>query len=84
MFDFLLESEDSDELKEVMPDLCDQVDFYGNKVLKLENNVDTRWYESLKAINKGLLSFVLKNLKIVAQWNGSEAPAGIEAFFDAS
>lgn len=59
------------------------IDFYGNKVLRLDKNPDTRWYNSLKDINKALLGFILKNLATVAQWHGSEDPAGLEAFFKA-
>ena len=67
-----------------MGDLIEGIDFYGNKVLRLDKNPDTRWYNSLKDINKALLSFILKNLDKVAQWHGSEDPAGLEAFFKAA
>jgi len=67
-----------------MGDLIEGIDFYGNKVLRLDKHPDTRWYNSLKEVNKALLAFILKNLDKVAQWHGSEDAAGLEAFFKAA
>jgi len=35
----------------------------------------------LKDLNKGILSFILKNLNNCAKFRGQEDPSGAEAFF---
>lgn len=51
MFTFPCYHEDNTILKEVMTDSCSQIDFYGNKVLKMEKELDTKWYNSLRELN---------------------------------
>ena len=51
MFTFQCYHEDTEVLKEVMKESCAQIDFYGNKVLKLEKELDTKWYNSFRELN---------------------------------
>lgn len=81
MFDFS-HYEDKEALKETIKETCGQIDFYGNKVLKLEKDLDTKWYQSFKELNDHILAFVLSNSSVVSQWRGKEDPAGAEAFFN--
>lgn len=37
-----------DELKDFMKEMFDAVFFYGNKVLKLEKELDTKWFNAYK------------------------------------
>jgi len=50
MFDYA-HYEDKEALKETIKEMCGQIDFYGNKVLKLEKDLDTKWYNSFREVN---------------------------------
>jgi hypothetical protein len=53
---------DTKEFKDMMVESCGAMDFYGNKILKEDKEAHTNWYNSLKDLNKGILSFILKNV----------------------
>lgn len=69
-------------LKEVVKDFHDQVAFYGNKVLKMDKDLDTKWYNCFKELCGAFHSFVLKNSSNIAVWRGKEDAAGAEAYFN--
>lgn len=71
-----------EELKESIKDFHDQISFYGNKVLKLDKDLDTKWYTAFKALTEAILSFVLMNLGKVSKWSGSEDAAGAQAYLE--
>jgi hypothetical protein len=71
---------DAKEFKEMMTESSGAMDFYGNKILKEDKEAHTNWYNSLKDLNKGILSFILKNLNNCAKFRGQEDPSGAEAF----
>ncbi len=54
----------------------DQISFYGNKVLNLNKDLDTKWFEAFKAVNQAILSFVLMNAAKVSTWSGSQDGSG--------
>ena len=72
---------DAKEFKEMMTESSGAMDFYGNKILKEDKEAHTNLYNSLKDLNKGILSFILKNLNNCAKFRGQEDPSGAEAFF---
>jgi hypothetical protein len=73
--------EDVATLKEVITDSCGQVDFYGNKILKLDKELDTKWYNSFRDLNQSMMSFVLQHMPQLVAWPGKEDANGAEAFF---
>jgi len=42
---------EGDALKDTFKDFFDQISFYGNKVLNLNKDLDTKWFEAFKAVN---------------------------------
>lgn len=69
-------------MKESIKDFFEQISFYGNKVLKMDKALDTKWYEAFRTVNESILSFVLMNNAKVSTWSGSEDGAGAQAFFE--
>lgn len=67
---------EGDALKDTFKDFFDQISFYGNKVLNLNKDLDTKWFEAFKAVNQAILSFVLINTAKVSTWSGSQDGSG--------
>jgi len=67
---------EGDALKDTFKDFFDQISFYGNKVLNLNKDLDTKWFEAFKAVNQAILSFVLMNTAKVSTWSGSQDGSG--------
>lgn len=59
-----------DELRDWIKDIFDQISFYGNKVLKLDKEPDTKWFNAFKDLNSAILAFVLKRLTTITSWTG--------------
>jgi len=70
-----------DELRDALKDIFDQVQFYGNKVLKIDKDLDTKWYNAYKDICNAVLAFVLERVSTVRVWSSKEPAAGAEAYF---
>lgn len=71
-----------DALKESMKDFFEQISFYGNKVLKLDKEPDTKWFTAFKDLNAAILAFILKKMSTISTWAGKEDPSGAQAYFD--
>lgn len=71
-----------DALKESIKDFFEQISFYGNKVLKMDKELDSKWYSAFRTTNEAILSFVLMNMAKVSVWTGKEDAAGAQAYFE--
>lgn len=70
-----------DELRDTISEFFGQIPFYGNKVLKLEKELDTAWYHAYFALAKAVTDFFIERCDGIAEWNGKDDAAGAEAFF---
>ena len=73
---------DQDSLKDVITDLCGQVDFYGNKIRKEDKEHHTAWVDKFKEVCKAIEAFVLMNLAKLSNWSGKEDSHACEEYFD--
>lgn len=71
-----------DALKESMKDFFEQISFYGNKVLKLDKDLDTKWFNAFKDLNAAILSFILMKLSTISTWSGKEESSSAQAYFE--
>lgn len=71
-----------DALKETIKDFFEQISFYGNKVLKLDKDLDTKWYNAFKDLNAAILAFILMKLSTISTWSGKEDPSAASAYFE--
>ena len=71
-----------DELRDWIKDIFDQISFYGNKVLKLDKEPDTKWFNAFKDLNSAILAFVLKRLTTITTWSGKESATNAKDFFN--
>lgn len=69
-----------------MKEFLSQVDFYGNRLLKVATPVDEAWYGAYKALLKGISDFVNNNIDTVSSWQGTQdgAKEWFEANFEAA
>jgi hypothetical protein len=70
-----------DELQETMKEHYDAVFFFGNKVLKLDKELDSAWFESYRQLIKAHFDFIASRCEDVNLWTGKED--GAEAWFTA-
>lgn len=73
---------EGDALKESIKDFFEQISFYGNKVLSLGKDQDSKWYNAFKDLNSAILGFVLKKLGSISKWSGKEDQSGAAAYFN--
>lgn len=81
MFDFIFHT-DVETLKEVIVDQAGAIDFWGNKILKLEKDLETKWYNSFKDLNQAIKAFILSNMREIINWKGKESADSAGAYFD--
>ncbi len=67
---------DDEAIKDVMTSHYEEVSFPGNKVLKLGKDLDSKWVSAFKDSCTAIHQFILKNLRTVNKWSGSEDQAG--------
>ena len=60
-----------DCLREQMKELFEAVFFYGNKVLKLEKELDTAWFNAYKDLVQAHFDFIMKRADDLT-WSGKE------------
>ncbi len=61
-----------DAVKDMMKEYVDQVTFYGNRVLKLDKQLDTAWYDSYKKLYLAHYNFVVERYETISEWTGKE------------
>lgn len=50
-------------------------------MLKLDKELDTKWYNAYKDLCSSILNFVLQRVDTVGVWSGKEPSTGAEEFF---
>ena len=65
-----------DELQDYLKQTNDEINFYGNKVLKLDKEKDTTWYNAYRSVVEAYLAFFAG---ADVRWTGKET-SGVEAF----
>lgn len=70
-----------DELKDFLKEMYDAIFFYGNKVLKLDKELDTKWFEAYKDLCEAQFNFVVSRKDTITKWTGTEDASGAAAFF---
>jgi len=46
--------------------------FLGNKILKMEKDLDTKWHDAYMEVAKAHFDFMMTNWKAVHAWTGSQ------------
>lgn len=75
MFNYIC-MDDKEALDESIKSFCDQIDFYGNQVLKMDKDLDSKWINAHKEVNKAIKSFVLMNIDKLCKWPGTKDSEG--------
>lgn len=70
-----------DELKDFMKEMYDAVFFYGNKVLNLNKEPDSKWFNAYKSLCEAQFNFITKRKDSITKWTGSGDGAGAQASF---
>ena len=73
-----------DELTDQIKDVVDQINFYGNKILKADKKPDNEWFESYRDMAQAIRDFLIDPERIisVAQWRGKAPADGAQATFE--
>lgn len=74
----------SEELYDFTTEYYNAIFFYGNKVLKLEKEKDSKWFNAYADLCKAHFDFVLARRDSILLWTGSQDPAGLPAFLSGS
>lgn len=69
-----------DDMKDYLKEMYEAIYFYGNKVLKLDKDLDTKWFNALSAVCEAHFKFAIKNIDSVTKWTGS-SNVGVEQSF---
>jgi len=69
-----------DDMKDYLKEMYEGIYFNGNKVLKLDKDLDTKWFNALSAVCEAHYKFTIKNIDSVTKWTGS-SNVGVEASF---
>ena len=77
-------NEDPKGLVEFADEISGQVPFYGNKVLRLDSEPDTVWYNAYKDLFETIATFLKENCSKILNWAGSEDSSGAASFFESS
>jgi len=68
----------SEDLKDYLNENYNAIFFFGNKVLKLDKDLDTAWFNAYKEVAHAHYEFVNSRLDSILEWGGSVD--GAEAF----
>jgi len=71
-----------DELRDNVKEFFGQIPFYGNKVIKLEKEADTKWYTAYLDLAQSVHDFLVERCDGIQDWTGKEDAAGAEAYFN--
>lgn len=69
-----------DEVKDWASTTLDQVRFYGNKVLAMGREKDTKWFEAYLDLMQSAIDFIVKRAESICDWTGKAE--GAQAFFE--
>jgi len=61
----------AEELKDYMKESYDNIFFFGNKVLKLDQEKDTTWFNAYRELASAINDFIVSRLDSITQWTGS-------------
>ncbi len=70
-----------DELKDFMKEMYEAIFFYGNKILKLEKELDSKWFNSYKDLCEAQFNFIASRKDSITKWTGAEAGTGAQTAF---
>lgn len=70
-----------DELKDFMKEMYEAIFFYGNKILKLEKELDSKWFNAYKDLCEAQFNFIALRKDSITKWTGAEAGTGAQAAF---
>lgn len=67
-----------------MKESVDQINFYGNKILKMNKDLDTEWFTSFRTLAETIRDFLIDAERMIpiAQWRGKEPADGAQATFE--
>lgn len=64
-----------------MKEMYEAIFFYGNKILKLEKELDSKWFNAYKDLCEAQFNFIALRKDSITKWTGAEAGTGAQAAF---